>query len=127
MARTKRATTVVLGSTLMTLFIGTRGSDYPWLNVPTVPDGDVPREVLQSLREVRAILRSNAAILGQPCHLRAVVVTGPEVGGPHVALVVTANGRIGPIFKGITLEQSAATAVSEAKRAAKRAKRFKAA
>jgi hypothetical protein len=105
----------------VTLFIATRGASHPWLTVPTIPDTAVDPAVRRALREVRGILKSNADTLGEPCRLRAVVVTGPEVGGPHVAVVVADDGRIGRVFPGADLAQSASEAVHQAHRSAKRA------
>jgi hypothetical protein len=105
------------------LFIATRGASHPWLCVPTVPEPEVGPDVRRALRHVRGVLRGNAAALGEPCRLRAVVVTGPEVGGPHVALVVAADGRIGRVFPGRTLAASAGRAIGEANTAARRAAR----
>jgi len=107
----------------VSLFIATRGASHPWLCVPTIPDDQLPAGAVRELREVRAILRANAATLGEPCRLRAVVVTGPEVGGPHVAVVVSRNGRIGRVFPGQTLAASSCRAIIEARKAARRAAR----
>lgn len=105
----------------MALFIATCGASHPWLTVSTIPDQEVPAHIRRMLREVRAILRDNAARLGEPCRLRAVVATGLEVDGPHVALVDARDGRIGRVFPGVDLYQSAARAVTEAHAAARKA------
>ena len=107
----------------MALFIATRGASHPWLCVPTLPDTEVGPDVRRALRHVRGVLRDNATRLGEPCRLRAVVVTGPEVDGPHVALITAGNGRIGRVFPGPTLATSAGRAIAEADTAARRAAR----